>query len=809
MKKNYFKIIFVLLLFFAAEKNLKSQCTAPAPPTVSGGTIAGCVSSAAFTLTGAPTGTNVIGWYADSFGGNALSTNSIYTTPTLTTGTTYYVGQSGNVSATVDPLAMPSYSRNVPAQETRGYYFTAPVDFIITGLRVPVAVGGTISGIAVMKFPVAPPLYTNVTNTFSTLYLNQAIAGTSIVPVNIPVYSGDIIGVLGERNDTSAYGPNLGTGIFTSTLGVSGPTVNLNRMGMLYNLATQTPTNLWTETVNTIGIIEMYVRQACNSTLTPVTVTIVPTPTVVVTPPPVICANSAYTLSASGASTYTWTGGPQTSSYVVNPSTTTTYSVRGSILSTCTSSLSTVTISVNIGIPTLTASSSSSAICSGNTVTLNGSGAPTYTWAGGLNTVTNNSPFFPLATQLYTLYGTNACGTGSTTITVIVNPTPTLITSSSPTTVCLGNTVTLSVTGAATYSWAAATAAGSVLILTPSVSAAYNVSGISSAGCPATATHILFVNPNPIVSASASNSLVCSGGTSALTALGASSYSWNSVPGGSAIFVNPLTTTIYTLTGSFTTGCNSSVTLIVNVFSPTISISANTIICKGTAVNLNAGAATTYVWSNGLPSQQNVTVSPSSTTIYSVTGTVDNQSGLICPANNTVQVTVNPNPTITAVSSRTNNIICKGESVLLTALGAGSSGTYTWSAGVTSINAVSTTATPTTLTTYTVRGTDNNGCNGSGQVSINVVTCLGIKTLASNSSGISIYPNPANNLVNIVSEVNTEIIIVNELGQALLSMKLDEANNYQVTVTGLPAGVYFITAITNNTMFRQKIIITK
>jgi hypothetical protein len=54
---------------------------------------------------------------------------------------------------------------------------------------------------------------------------------------------------------------------------------------------------------------------------------------------------------------------------------------------------------------------------------------------------------------------------------------------------------------------------------------------------------------------------VCSGGTSALTAFGALSYSWNGVPGGPSLFVYPLTTTIYTLTGSISNGCASSGTL--------------------------------------------------------------------------------------------------------------------------------------------------------------------------------------------------------------------------------------------------------
>src|SRR5687768_8552038 len=208
MKKNYLKIFFGVLLLFSSEKIMRAQCTAPAPPSVSGGTIAGCVSSASFTLTANATGTNLIGWYPNSFGGNALSTNSVFTTPTLTSGATYYVGQS-TTQGIVEALAMPTYSNNVGAQETRGYYFTAPVDFIITGLRVPVAIGGTVSGIAVVKLPSAPPLYPSVTNTFNTLYLNQNITGTNVTTVHIPVKAGDIIGVLGERDNYSAYGPNM------------------------------------------------------------------------------------------------------------------------------------------------------------------------------------------------------------------------------------------------------------------------------------------------------------------------------------------------------------------------------------------------------------------------------------------------------------------------------------------------------------------------------------------------------------------------------------------------------------------------
>ena len=62
---------------------------------------------------------------------------------------------------------------------------------------------------------------------------------------------------------------------------------------------------------------------------------------------------------------------------------------------------------------------SSDTICSGQSVTLYGSGALNYTWTGG---VVDNIPFYPNATQTYTVTGTTANGCIRTsTITIQVN----------------------------------------------------------------------------------------------------------------------------------------------------------------------------------------------------------------------------------------------------------------------------------------------------------------------------------------------------------------------------------------------------
>lgn len=805
MKNKSLKIFFALIVFCGTINNISAQCVTPAPPAVSGVTIAGCVSSASFALTATATGTNVIGWYANPFGGNALTTNSVFTTPTLTSGTTYYVGQS-TASTFNDTLALPTHSTILTTAQTRGFWFVSPIDFRITGLRVPVVIGGTVSGVAVLKLPTSPPLYPTVTNSFTTLYLNQNITGTNVVAVNIPVYAGDVIGIMGERGGFGSYGPT--TNPFTSTLGIGSTTINLNRLGMLYDLAVSTPTDIWTETTNSIGRVEVIASQGCNSTLTPVTVSIVPIPQVTVSPPPKVCANSAYTLSASGAVTFTWSGGPQTSTYVVFPSVNTTYSVQGSILTNCTSSLSTVTVSVDIGIPTLTATSSSSAVCSGNTLMLTGAGAPTFTWAGGVNSVTNSSAFYPLATQQYTLFGKNSCGIGSTLITVTVNPTPTLVTTASPSLVCEGKTTTLSASGASTYSWAAATVPGGTVVVTPSITALYTVIGISSAGCPASASQVLLVNPSPTVSVGAilSKTLVCSGGSATLTSGGADTYSWTNGPLTSTVLVNPISTQVYTVTGTYTlTQCSANNTITVTVFSPVLTVSSNTSVCDGTAITLtaNAGTGSTYLWSTGNPfSSVNITATTSAS--YSVTATTSTINGLSCTSKGSVSVTVNPNPTVTIVSTRT--LICKGEKTTLTASGTNS---FVWTSPAASTATVSVNPISVGLTTnYTVTGTDANGCQTAASIGIKVNACTGINEPDLEQDLVRVFPNPSNGSFTIKTKSDMRLSLMNELGQVIKELNFTNENQFQQNIQGLSAGIYFIKCIQDGSFIQTKLVVT-
>ena len=151
-----------------------------------------------------------------------------------------------------------------------------------------------------------------------------------------------------------------------------------------------------------------------------------------------------------------------------------------------------------------------------------------------------------------------------------------------------------------------------------------------------------------------------------------------------------------------------------------LSISVNPLspeLCDGKSTILTASGATTYVWSpaNGLSATSGAVVqaSPTVTTTYTIVGSV----GQSCSSTKTVEVRVNPNPSITVVPL--NPEICEGDSVILVANGAT---TYSWapSDGLHSIQNSRATGRPIVTTKYVVTGIDSKGCSGTKEVLVSV-----------------------------------------------------------------------------------------
>src|ERR1700757_547177 len=217
----------------------------------------------------------------------------------------------------------------------------------------------------------------------------------------------------------------------------------------------------------------------------------------------------------------------------------------------------------------------------------------------------------------------------------------------------------------------------------------------------------VLLNNLPVISTSG-NTSICAGDTAIFSVSGANTFTWtpttvvkNTSVSSETVMATPTVNTTYTVTGN-NSGCSVTATATINVTVnpiPTLTI-ANTAslgVCSGTTNTITASGASSYVWNTGDVTGA-IIVSPTSNTGYTVTGT--SMFGCVGTASTSILVYPNPTPPLT-VNSPT---ICVSSSATLTASGVS---TYTWS---TTETGATINPSPTGNTSYTVTGTDANGC---------------------------------------------------------------------------------------------------
>jgi len=280
-------------------------------------------------------------------------------------------------------------------------------------------------------------------------------------------------------------------------------------------------------------------------------------------------------------------------------------------------------------------------------------------------------------------------------------------------------------------------------------SATVTVTSLPTATIGGTTSVCLNSAPSPLVTFTGLNGSAPY--TFVYTLNGGANLSVSTVSGNSVTVTIPTTSEgsfVYSLVSvSSAAGCSQlqsgSATVTVNAL-PTVTIApASASICSGSSITLTAGGATSYSWSPSLglsaSSGISVTANPLITTTYTVTGT--NVNGCISTA--AVVVTVNPDPAITV--SPPSASICAGENVTLTASGALS---YSWSpaTGLSATNLPSVDAEAAVTTTYTVTGTDSNGCSGMNAVTVTVnqvPVLTSVADLGTICGGTTVSYNPA------------------------------------------------------------------
>ncbi|MFK7781645.1 T9SS type A sorting domain-containing protein [Psychroserpens sp.] len=419
------------------------------------------------------------------------------------------------------------------------------------------------------------------------------------------------------------------------------------------------------------------------------------------------------TLTASGATSYLWNTGENTSSIQVAPDSETTYTVTGYSNAGCEA---TDEITVFIETEPVDANAGDDiSICQGETVTLTATGGVTYLWNTGESTPSINVNPNNSSTYTVTVFNTLGDASASDDVIVYVLGLPNT-NAGMDVTISEGETVTLTATGASSYLWNTGDTTNSIVV-SPSTDTTYSVTGYTNAGCESTDDITVFVETETVIAAASEDQTICEGETITLTASGGTTYLWNTGETTTSIEVNPNTTTTYTVTvfNALATDSDSEDVIVTVNALPSIDAGTDVTITEGENTILTANGADSYEWSTG-ETTQIITVNPTSTTSYSVTGFLNG-----CSATDDVTVTVETENVI--ANAGVDQSICEGESVTLIASGGT---TYQWNTGETT---ASIEVNPNTTTTYTVTAFNTFGTDSdSDEVTVTVNELPSIET---------------------------------------------------------------------------------
>ncbi len=564
-------------------------------------------------------------------------------TITATGGTSYSWSTGATTSSiTVNPLTTTTYSVTVTktgcnkdttftvnVNPKPSVSITPPSPTICNGSNVALLASGastyTWAPPATLTCNNCPnPTATPTTTTTYTVIGTSALGcnDTTTVTVNV---SGAIVAAITGK-DTICAGSN-------TTLTASGGSTYVWSTGATTSNITVGPA---TNTTYSVMVSSGTCKDSANVT---VIVNPVPSPTISANKI-TICVGDSSILTAGGGVSYLWNNGATTSSILVKPLSTTTYTVTvGS--NPCTHD-TTITITVN-SLPVVTITPPQT-ICSGNNVNLTATGGGTYSWSNGATS--SSISVSPLTTTTFTVTVTNGGCPKDTTVAITVNPTPTVIVSGNNS-ICKGDSTQLTATGGGTYVWSNGATTSSIMVK-PANDSTFKVV-VSNGSCSDSSNVTVTVNTKPIPTISRDTS-ICAGNTVQLNSSGGASYPWSPTAGLSSSNIpnpkaTPLVTTEYIDTVA-NGGCIAidSVLITVNP-APPISTTPypSVTIVSGISTPLLVTPANKYVWtpSTGLSCDtcQSPDASPTVTTTYYVT--VSNASG--CTATDSIEVIVEAN----------------------------------------------------------------------------------------------------------------------------------------------------------------------
>lgn len=514
-------------------------------------------------------------------------------------------------------------------------------------------------------------------------------------------------------------------------------------------------------------------------------------------PDKAICDSISVVLNAGkGFKSYLWQDGSADSTLEVKVAG--TYYVKATNF--CNLALQdTVNITSSVSLPLFIGNDTT--ICKNDSLLLSASpGFTSYSWAPDyhINTVTGSNVIVsPERGTVYTVTAVqpNGCIVTDTIQVSLRDPQP--ISLGNDTSICSGTHLWLNAgSGFKKYQWSTGAASQEIMASDPST---YSVSAIDNNGCKSADTlQIINVFANPLVHLGKDTSL-CKGEVLPLNAgPGFKSYQWNTGAISQNIVATSAGTYVVTVTDNNHCQASDSISVISILYTPLINLGADTVICQGQKVLLDAGSGfLNYEWSTGETTQQIYVTTQGR---YFVAAKNNNN----CISRDSFSVIkVNPLP---VVNLDKNASLCSGTSRLLDA---GKGVAFLWQNGSTK-----STLSANETGTYWVQVTNSDGCVGSDTTKITNIASLPADFIDHDTAvceGMDITLIPTKQFVNYLWSTGGTSASLNISTPGQYWLQVTDANGclakeyISVTSKNCVSALYFPNAFTPNNDARNDV----
>ena len=290
-------------------------------------------------------------------------------------------------------------------------------------------------------------------------------------------------------------------------------------------------------------------------------------------------------------------------------------------------------------------------------------------------------------------------------------------------------------------------------------------------------------NNSPQLIATPASTNVCNGAVFTCSVGGANSYTWSNGSNSAVQSITVVTANVLSVIGTKSlTGCTASTSVMIGILpNPVVSAFSNPAsTCLGGTVTLTANGASSYQWNTGASGPVITVTVTNPNGIYGVIGTAANS----CTGSAQVQVQVNPLPQVAILAS--NDTVCIGANLVLQASGAQ---TYTWTGVSGASNATTLQANTSTSQTYTLNGTDGNGCSNSATLALVVDACTGVKEKQESLVFMNLFPNPAKTRCSVQIHGEGQLAVFDRLGRCILKNSVTSGMQ-ELLIEDWPQGLY-------------------